>query len=710
MPRRLAPLFGAAAPLALAFLVFFGRGLDIIQSVELKTVDWRFRNFSEPGRHDPNIVLVAIDQASLDFFEKDTVYWPWPRSLYNALLGFCSAAHTKAVVFDMLFTNPSPYGASEDQEFGKGLKAAKAVAMAMEMGVSPAPLRSAAPAERFAAVVEGEPAEAAVGKASARVPVAEVGAGSSFLGDTAMAPDPDGVFRRVPLLSLMGGRYYPTMPAAVVMAVTGDNRVKATKNVLELGGIKIPLARGRMLVRFHGSALAPNLARGMKTYDAYPIGNLIQSWNAMENHQKPLLDPALFKGKIVFVSATAPGLLDNRPSPISPVFPGAEVIASAVDNILNRDFLTPASPPVALALILVAVFGAFAAARLLSGIQAVAAVVSISALAVVSAIIAFERGVWVDIAAPQLGLWLSFAGASAYGFAVEGKQKRFIQRAFSHYLSPEIVDEIVENPESLVLGGERREVTVYFSDIENFTTISESLTPERLTYLMNRYLGAMTETILEAGGTLDKYIGDAVMAFWGAPIPVADHALRACKAALLNQKKLAILRAELEREGFPPVRARIGLNSGPASIGNMGSALRFSYTAIGDHVNLASRLEGANKGYHTYLMISEFTKALAADAIETRELDFIKVKGKNVPIRVYELLGLKGEVAREVLDRVKTFESGLALYRSRKWDDAVATFKGIKDEVCEVYIERCRRLKDEPPPEDWDGSFALTEK
>jgi adenylate cyclase len=228
---------------------------------------------------------------------------------------------------------------------------------------------------------------------------------------------------------------------------------------------------------------------------------------------------------------------------------------------------------------------------------------------------------------------------------------------------------------------------------------------------MNRYLTEMTETILDSKGTLDKYIGDAIMAFWGAPVARPDHALTACKTALENQKKCKALSVVLEGEGFPPIRARIGLNSGAASVGNMGSKRRFSYTALGDDINLASRLEGANKHYGTYIMIAENTLAQAGDAVVTRELDLLKVKGKAKAVRVYELLGLKGEVDPETLKKAKAFEAAIALYRGRRFAEAIEGFARLSpDKAAKMYEERCRELLAAPPPEDWDGSFALTEK
>ncbi len=679
------------------------RASDLGDMAEHKTVDWRFRRFNDPSRRDPRIVLAMVDQASLDHFEKDGVYWPWPRSLYAPGLAFLKKAGAKAVVLDVLFTNPSAVGADQDVELGKAVKSFGRAVVAMESGAQAHPLRTALPPERFA--VEA-PAlyGSAVLKRAVRLPIPELLGGAALLGDTSAAPDADGVFRRVSLAVRLGEKLYPTLPAAAAMMATG-------KSLAELAP---PLADGRLPVRFHGKSMTTDPR--LKTYDVVSFGDLVLAQAALEEGRKPALDPARFKDAVVFVGLSAAGLLDNHPSPIAPVFPGTEVIAAAADNLINRDFLRAGSTASLLLLVGAALLAAGLASRLGRHVWlSFGLTLAASAALVVTAAAAFRYGVLLDMAAPQLALWLGFAAASAWSFAVEGRERRYIQGAFGHYLSPEIVRRISENPDSLRLGGERREVTFYFSDIAGFTTFSEKLAPEQLTKLMNTYLGEMTETVLESGGTLDKYIGDAVMAFWGAPLPMEGHALVACKVALENQKKLARLREEWCAAGWPPVSNRIGLNSGPAIIGNMGSAKRFSYTAIGDNVNLASRLEGANKPYGTGIMISESTRLAAGDAVEVRELDYIKVKGKNLPIRVYELLGLKGETDPKLLAKARRFEEGLALLRARKLDEAEAAFRGVvkdfgEDDSCELFLERCAEVRAEPPPPDWDGSFALTEK
>jgi adenylate cyclase len=693
----LAALLAAAGVLVLAL----GRS-EVIQSVELKTLDWRFRHLSVPSRHDKSIVLVMVDQASLNHYEKEFMYWPWPRGAYESVLRFMKAGGAKVVVFDVLFTNPST--AADDQILSNALKGFGPVALAMETGPAADPMRSTPPPANFAVKAGAALAASAQTSLAARVPIPALRNASRSLGDTRAEADLDGVYRRVPLLTRMGGRLFPSLPTAAAMLATGKT----------LDELNPRLTDGRMLVRFHGESLTEN--KSIKTYDFYQIGDVMQSWVSIDEKKAPELSPALFKDKIVFIGMNAAGLLDNHPSPVAAVFPGTEILAAATDNLINGDSLTRAGGVSVVGLVLVALILSGLASRLTSHAWFSLGFVlaSSAALAGMSCYV-FTRGVWLDIVMPQLSLWLGFAAASAYGYAVEGRQKRYIQGAFAQYLSPEIVKRIAENPEMLALGGERRDVTFYFSDIQGFTTFSEQLSPEMLTKLMNRYLGEMTDTILASGGTLDKYIGDAVMAFWGAPVPCEGHALVACKAALANQKRLETLRVQFAAEGYPPVRNRIGLNSGPASIGNMGSAARLSYTAIGDNVNLASRLEGANKAYGTYILISESTRQGAGGAIEVRELDYVKVKGKNLPIRVYELLGLQGGTDETLIKKARLFESGLPLYRSREFEAAIAVFKSVlagygEDHASEEYIERCKNYIKDEPPADWDGSHALTEK
>ena len=323
---------------------------------------------------------------------------------------------------------------------------------------------------------------------------------------------------------------------------------------------------------------------------------------------------------------------------------------------------------------------------------------------------AFHFSWWADPVLPGVSLALSFALAAAFSYATEGRQKLYIRHMFGQYMSGTVINHLLEHPEKLQLGGERRRVTLFFSDLAGFTTISERLSAETVVGLLNDYLSAMTEIILDEEGTVDKFEGDAIMAFWGAPLDQADQAARACRAALRQQAALKDLNQGFAGLDLPPLSMRIGLHTGDAIVGNLGSAKRFDYTVIGDTVNLASRLEGVNKFYGSYIMASETTVAECAGVVEFRELDLVAVKGKEQAVRVFEVLGLTGDLEPELIKRRQDFAQALELYRQRRFPEARAGFEAIltenpADGPTRVYRDRCRKFMEAPPPADWDTVF-----
>ena len=315
-----------------------------------------------------------------------------------------------------------------------------------------------------------------------------------------------------------------------------------------------------------------------------------------------------------------------------------------------------------------------------------------------------------------LAVVVSYIASTVYNYMTERKQKVLIKGMFSHYVNPTIVDELVADPGKLRLGGERRDMTVLFSDIENFTRISEKVSPEYLVQILNEYLNMMTAIIFANGGTLDKYEGDAILAFWGAPIPQTDHALRACRAAIEMQHSLDGLRSLWMKEGKPQFHVRIGINTGEMIVGNMGGTSRFDYTVIGDSVNLGSRLEGANRGYGTGIMMSDHTFHAVQKEVVARELDMLIVAGKTEPIRVYELIGMKNDsLDAEMIKCLEFYIEGLRLYRQREWQKAIATFRqGLThqphDRPSQLYIERSQTYIASPPPPEWNGVVVLESK
>ncbi|HZE22130.1 MAG TPA: adenylate/guanylate cyclase domain-containing protein, partial [Desulfobaccales bacterium] len=308
-------------------------------------------------------------------------------------------------------------------------------------------------------------------------------------------------------------------------------------------------------------------------------------------------------------------------------------------------------------------------------------VLGLGYLAVVAA--AFHFSWWADPVLPGVALALSFGLAAAFSYGTEGRQKLYIRRMFGQYMSDAVINHLLEHPEKLQLGGERRRVTLFFSDLAGFTTISERLIPETVVSLLNDYLSRMTEIILAEQGTVDKFEGDAIMAFWGAPLDQEDQAQRACRAALRQQAALAELNQHFTGLDLPPLSMRIGLHTGDAIVGNLGSEKRFDYTVIGDTVNLASRLEGLNKFYGSRVMASEATVTACAGTVEFRELDLVAVKGKEQAVRVFEVLGLAGELAPEIIRRRQGFADALKLYRQGRFPDAAAGFETVLAEAPE---------------------------
>ncbi|RMG13228.1 MAG: adenylate/guanylate cyclase domain-containing protein [Deltaproteobacteria bacterium] len=427
-------------------------------------------------------------------------------------------------------------------------------------------------------------------------------------------------------------------------------------------------------------------------------------------------DPALLRDRIVIVAATAMGTFDQRVTPYDAMVPGAYQHAAVVDTILSGRFITrPLWWLEPLLLVALCLLLGLVMPRLPNGY-------AVGAFVVLTAGSYYALDLWlfsehhVDLfLVTPLGTFLGGALAlSTYQWLVVDREKRQVRRAFQHYLAPSVMQKVLEDPEKLKLAPGKAELTVLFSDIRGFTTISERLPPEQLAVVLNEYLTPMTHIVFEHGGTLDKYMGDAIMAFYGDPVPQPDHALRACKTAVRMIEKLDELSAVFEARGWPPLDIGIGINTGPMSVGNFGSDVLFDYTVMGDAVNLASRLEGTNKQYGTRILISEATLAHVRDQVIVRELDSVRVKGKREPVRIYELMGL-GQPDAETRAFLEAFAEGLAHYRRQLWDDAIAHFERAGamrplDIACQLYVARCVAMKESPPGEDWDGVYTMTSK
>jgi adenylate cyclase len=536
-------------------------------------------------------------------------------------------------------------------------------------------------------------------------------------------PDPDGVVRHA-LLVLPYGRskdpadwdLYASLDVQTVRLFlhVPDDQMSVDFGPAGISEIEFgpqlathPDPIGRLLINYQGP---------VRTYRYVSMADVV----------KRTFAPGTFKGKIVLVGASATGIGDLRSTPYGGLdYPGVEIHANVIDNILNRHSLKRGPTQVGWDMALIFLFGvplgiwlAFGGPRWL---WAPLLLLVPFAFGVYDA---FLHDWWLNFTMPALTLVSNVGLVALYRALVEEKEKRKVRGAFQQYLSAEVIRRLLESPE--LLEPRRTEITVMFSDIRGFTTISEKLDAQELAALLNQYLTGMTRIVFDRGGTLDKYIGDAVMAFWGAPIEQSSHAINACSAAVEMMQRLAPLQREWQADGKPHVDIGIGIHTGVASVGNMGSALRYGYTALGDTVNLASRLEGLNKDYGTHILVSQSTFEQVTEQSDARdndaqfifrELDLIRVKGKTQPVGLYELIGAHEALgdAAEIAERCAQFARGRALYRDRRWVDAREVFASIAerwpdDGPARVFRERCEGYLIEEPDPGWDGVFTMTHK
>lgn len=684
--------------------------VGLLGPYSLKTQDQLMR-LLPAAPASPQVVLIAIEQADLDFFQEQGVGWPWPRELYVPLLDFCRRGGAAAVIFDLLFTEPSVYGRDDDHRFAGAVAGAGNVVLPFFLSQRPptAADNAAAVPAKSSLPVQGAPPRGTKTYQTILAPIPVLLEAARGLGNVESSPDADGTFRRLPLLVPFQDRWLPSLALAAFLVPRQTTASwEYVAGALQQGNLRVPLdAQGQLLLKFRGPS---------RSHLRLSAANVIQSEIRLQHGQEPIYLPDAVQGAWVLVGATAPGLMDLKPSPLAAVFPGVELHATALDNLLQGDFLRQApgwfiwiwAVLLAAAMTLTVLYGQ-RLVLVLSGLLAGLALhLGLTALAFVS-------GWLMEPVLPAAVLVLAFGLTTAFSYATAGRQKAALRAMFSRYMSPEVLQHLLDHPEKVRLGGERRHLTLFFSDLAGFTTISEGLTPERLVQLLNDYLSAMTDIILAEQGTVDKFEGDAIMAFWGAPLPQADHALRACRAALAQQAVLVDLNRQFAAQGWPPLACRIGLHTGEAVVGNLGSRKRFDYTVIGDTVNLASRLEGLNKFYGTNILASETTVQECQGLIEFLEVDWVAVKGREQPVAVFQVLALGGELPASQAAAREAFAAGLARYRQGHFGQAASFFQQALAQWPEhgpsrTFLHRCQVYQAKPPAADWDAVFRPESK
>ena len=705
MPRKL--IHGIIIGLlssAFAIALWFGGWLNWLESASW---DFRVRTMAKPGPTTDDICIIALDQYSLDFAKenfKSFGYWPWARDLYTPIIDFCTRAGAKAVVFDVFFTEPSRIGVEDDQKLGESIATNKRFIVALTHGAT-AKWPAEIPAPRFNVTGINEylathPGNLVMPNAAFSIP--EVSTNAIIIGHAVGYPDPDGKVRRTSPLRMFDNHAIPSLGLAAFLVANQDAKMEIRNNSLFVGQHTIPLNdRGGTILNFRGPA---------KVYKIINAAAVLNSELRLRENGKPEIDPASFKGKYIFFGFTAPGLLDLKATPVSKIYPGVAVHATFLDNLLSNDFIKESSARTVILLVLLFGMAAGIAGRFCqNGTQSSLTFLLLLPFPMLLGFAAYSKNIWLNVSPQELSIAIALVSAAILNYATEGRQKRFIKSAFKQYLSSEVIEKLVNDPSHLKLGGETRELSIFFSDVAGFTGISEILGPEQLTALLNEYLTSMTDIIYSEGGTIDKYEGDAIIAFWNAPLDLADHPKHAVMSAIRCNKKLEELRPILKEKYGRDLFARIGINTGKVVVGNMGSTQRFNYTFLGDAGNLASRLEGQNKTFGTSIMISEFTFKMLGDDIAAREISSIRVVGKKVPIRVYEPM-IKEDFAAKA-DLMKKYGEALQLYYKGQFKEALAIFSQLSsvDAPSASYVKRCKDLIDNPP-ENWDGVWEMKEK
>jgi adenylate cyclase len=711
---------------------------QILEDVEGRLLDARFQ-LRGAVETSGLVTLVAVDEKSLEAYGR----WPWSREVLAALIERLSEMGAGAIGLDIVFSEaqPSPLesllatrpaidaaererlrrllgGESPDAVLAEAIRRSGRVVnghffytsaeTARELEPLPpeleAELLARSGVDAVRAVSDAFPARDAVAVRMNIPELARAGNGAGFFN---FVPGRDGIVRSASLLLRYRDEFYPSL-ALKTLALYLERApivVHAREygiDHLTLGGIAIPTDEvGGFVLNYRGPP---------GTIPGHSAADILQGRVPAE----------AIAGKLVLLGVSAIGVYDAHSTPFGPSFPGVEIQANVAENILLGDYIHHSGMEllVDLLAIFLILFLLAMVLPLLRGIfpRFLFSIVVILAFAALDIVLFEQRQLWLNLTYPLLAWVLGYIALNVYLTIVVERRLSTVNTAFQYYLHPELVKQLTLQPELLQFGGEKKRLTILFSDIRNFTNLSENLTPDQLAHFIHCYMDPMTEQVLNHRGTLDKYIGDAVMAIFGAPLPVAEHPLDACNAALDMIAELdTIVHCCPELAHVFPIRIGVGVHTGDVVVGNLGSSFHFTYTALGDNVNLASRLEGLTKAYGVSVIISEDTRAEVGERFLCRELDRVRVKGKQVPIRIYELIARMEEASEEQRHHGFLWEEALAQFRTQQWAAAKEGFEALlrergEEKACSLYIERCEHYAQHPPPAGWDGVTTFTSK
>ena len=739
----------------LVILVAFFYSSFTLEGSFLKLLDKQWVDFTLKRREvrsvDPAVVIAVVDTKSVDAYGR----WPWPRKVIAQMISALNAYQVRTIGLDVVFSEPE--NLIRDQEIAANITqlanenltssaaGRRVVQLLNDADGNGDRLLARALAARDSVVLGyfffGQKSEVAhldqkeiqvsasyIAASNVKLRVGKFERGTiptgaavepnikalhdvvNLAGYFNIQPDiEDGIVRRVHLFTEYENEIYPALSLQSLRHYYGASNIRL-QAAPEGGLLGVYLDDKFIRTNFDGS-IQVNYKGPSQTIPHISVKDIIEG----------TVPPANLKDKLVLVGATEVGIFDLRATPVQANYPGVEIHATLIENLLTNSYFHLDILNDFISGVLILALGLLLSLllprmkNLYANLMVLSLLLGYSLLhrLMVNQLLSWTSYIFVLLVI--FSVWISI---TLYRFFVTDKDRRFIRSAFQQYLSPEVIDQLSSNPDLLKLGGEERVMTAFFADVAGFSTISENMSPEELVGLLNEYLTKMTDTITENGGTVDKYEGDAIIAFFGAPIPYTDHAIRGCSVALKMQAQLAELRQKWKSEDRPELYVRIGLNSGPMVVGNMGSEKRFDYTMIGNAVNLASRLEGANKNYGSPICVSEFTYEAAKDHFEFRELDLIRVVGIQQPVHIYQVVAKTGDATPAQKEGIQSFAQGLSAYRQQKWDEAALYFNACKqqlvdDSPSDVYLQRCQEYKASPPAlsgESWDGVFVATSK
>ncbi len=665
--------------------------LGIFSFLENKTYDSRTKICATNSTSE-ELFVILIDQNSLDWASEQMNWsWPWPRSAYGDIVNFFNLGNSKAVTFDVIFSEESIYGKEDDEYFAKACK-------------------------DFGKVVQIQFYDNDSNNPEIPVTsISSIDSNSALQGNINSLPDSDTVIRRCRIFYNRNDEEFPSLASSTYIVgsenFTKEN-FKSTDEYKHLKKIKTDKDNS-VLLKYKTS---------LESYIPYSASDILQSYYAIQNGEEPILYPEDFTDSYIFFGYYAPGLYDTCSTPLSSTYPGVGVHITLLDNILQNEFINKSPIIINLFLILFVSFittfliqffeTKFGTKRTILFSSTIAIFLILTYTIICFAM--FRVGLWLPLVSILFSIILSYTITFFVSYNTEGKQKRYIKDAFKQYLSPVVIEQLILNPDKLKLGGERREISIFFSDIQGFTSISEKLSPEKLTEFLNVYLSKMTDIILESGGTIDKYEGDAIIAFWNAPTNQNNHAQRAIETAIKCQKEIIKMQNEFSKFSNTKIKTRIGINTGFAVVGNMGSSKRFDYTMLGDSVNLASRLEGINKQFGLYTLCSEETKLQAENSgskLKFIEIAKVQVVGKSQAVTVFT--AMQNDTFEKNKIFWQKFETARNFFYQGEIENAKITLKNILQEfnytLAQKYLDKCNSIK-LPIAENLKGIWVATEK